>query len=274
MFQHQYSKKKTGFSTVIDWIPYHVSLPWARCWAKVVSHIFKGGPWVSLWLENSKLLAGEKWVLSINLIFIRPTSDHCLGLSTHSLCTSAGCNAFEFCSSWDHTTSPCQWWIALVNLSKLLHRFLYSITWICQIWYVDFSTLIHGFVKVATLICWKCYLDVTKLLPVFLALCQTKPSRSLTKISKIVEASVLNSRSWLSQSTQYLGSVVPLALFVSLFVALRLFTSTLENWCLLLCGHRLVDFWLCFIPSLWESSICCIWSFPRQFWHLYYCSVL
>ena len=59
-----------------------------------------------------------------------------------------------------------------------------------------------------------------------------------------------------------------------IFLALRLFTSTLENWCLLLCGHRLVDFWLCFIASLWESSICCIWSFRRQFWHLYYCSVL
>ena len=49
----------------------------------------------------------------------------------------------------------------------------------------------------------------------FLALCQTKPSWSLTNISKLVEASGLNKRFWISQSIQCLGSNVPLAMFSS-----------------------------------------------------------
>ena len=53
----------------------------------------------------------------------------------------------------------------------------------------------------------------------FLAYCQTKPSWSLPKISKIVEASALKEKCQLSQSTQGFGSVVSLAMFYqSLFL--------------------------------------------------------
>ena len=47
----------------------------------------------------------------------------------------------------------------------------------------------------------------------FICLCQTKPSWSSTKTSKLVEASALNKRCWMSQRTQCLGSVVPLVMF-------------------------------------------------------------
>ena len=56
-------------------------------------------------------------------------------------------------------------------------------------------------------------MDLSKLIHGFFALCQTKPSWSLTKISKLVEASALNERCWMSQSTHCLGSVVPMAMF-------------------------------------------------------------
>ena len=58
-----------------------------------------------------------------------------------------------------------------------------------------------------------CYRDLSKLFYVFLALCQTKQSPSLTKISKLVEASALKLRCLMGQSTQCLGSVVPWAIF-------------------------------------------------------------
>ena len=49
---------------------------------------------------------------------------------------------------------------------------------------------------------------------VFLALCQTKPRWSLIKISKLDEAFALNKGRWVSQSTQCLWSVVPLAMLL------------------------------------------------------------
>ena len=57
--------------------------------------------------------------------------------------------------------------------------------------------LFHEFVKVV----WFC-----------LALCRTQRSWSLTKISKLVEASTLNWRCWMSQNYQCLWSIVPLAI--------------------------------------------------------------
>ena len=74
-----------------------------------------------------------------------------------------------------------------MDLSKLTQRFLWVVAWICQ----------------------SCYMDLSQLFYVSLALCQTKPNWSLTKISKRVEASALNfKRCWMSQSIQCLGSVV------------------------------------------------------------------
>ena len=67
---------------------------------------------------------------------------------------------------------------------------------------LDLSKLLHGFVNVFTL---------SNLFFVFLALFQTQQSWGLTKISKLVEASVLDKRWLMNQSTQCLGSVVPLA---------------------------------------------------------------
>ena len=50
-----------------------------------------------------------------------------------------------------------------------------------------------------------CYMDMSKLFYLFLALCQTKPRWSLTKSSKLLEASAQTKRCWLSQSAQCLG---------------------------------------------------------------------
>ena len=72
------------------------------------------------------------------------------------------------------------------------------VTWICQSCYLDLSKLLLGFVK---LFC------------VFLVLCQSKPRWSLTKISKLVEASALNWSYWMSLSYQCFGSAVPFAMF-------------------------------------------------------------
>ena len=53
-----------------------------------------------------------------------------------------------------------------------------------------FSQIV-GFVKVVW-ICQSCYMDLSRLFYAFLALGQRKPSRSLTRISKLVEGSALN----------------------------------------------------------------------------------
>ena len=94
--------------------------------------------------------------------------------------------------------------------------------WSCQSCCIDFSKFLHlffwivehGFVKTVTLISLSCHMDLSnfymyssklphgfakvvkvdllKLLYVFIVLCQTKPSWSLIKISKLVEASALS----------------------------------------------------------------------------------
>ena len=83
------------------------------------------------------------------------------------------------------------------------------VTWIYQNWYMDFCKLLHGFVKVV---------------PGIPRPCQTKPSWSLTKNSELIEASAQTYSCLLSQSTQCLGSVVPLAMFQKWFL------EHLETW--------------------------------------------
>ena len=73
--------------------------------------------------------------------------------------------------------------------------------------YMDLSKLIHGIVKVATWICKSCYVDMSKLIYLFLTLCQTKPSWSLAKISKLVEASALKYSCRMSQSTHSMPGI-------------------------------------------------------------------
>ena len=82
-------------------------------------------------------------------------------------------------------------------------------TGVCQHWYMDFCKLLHGFVEVV---------------PGIPRPCQTKPSWSLTKNSELIEASALTYSCLLSQSTQCLGSVVPLAMFQKWFL------EHLETW--------------------------------------------
>ena len=88
-----------------------------------------------------------------------------------------------------HSVSKSWFWILLILLA-LFELF----PWICQNWYMDFSKLSQGFVKIDTWISLGCYTDLSKLFYIFFALCKTKPSRSLTKISKLesFEASALN----------------------------------------------------------------------------------
>ena len=70
---------------------------------------------------------------------------------------------------------------------------------------MDLSKLQNGLVKVVTWICQSCYVDLSKMFYVFLALCQAKPTWSLTNILKLVEASALNWRCWRSQVLNGLG---------------------------------------------------------------------
>ena len=84
-----------------------------------------------------------------------------------------------------------------IDFSKFWHEF------IC--FDMDLSKTLYGFLEV---VAW-----VYRVVYLFLAICQKKTSWSLTKISKLVEASPLNKRCWLSQSIQCLGSVLPLAMF-------------------------------------------------------------
>ena len=103
---------------------------------------------------------------------------------------------------------PCDWVSRLVEFCS---NCLY-----CQSCYMDFSNLFNGFVKINTWISLSCYMDLLKnmdLSKLFYFSCQTKPNWSLAKISKFFEAFSLNRRCWMSQGTQCLGSVVPLAIF-------------------------------------------------------------
>ena len=76
-------------------------------------------------------------------------------------------------------------------LSKLIHVFLLFVTWISQIWYMGFSKLLHGFLRIDTYISLSWCMDSSTLFHVFLVLYQTKPSWSLTKSSRLIEASAL-----------------------------------------------------------------------------------
>ena len=84
-------------------------------------------------LSVTKLYCKKRNVLQIfilDLIFIRPTSDHyCLALSLRA--------CYENLSK-------------LLDLSNLMHGFFLVVIWICQNWNMDFSKLVHGFLKIYT----------------------------------------------------------------------------------------------------------------------------
>ena len=61
---------------------------------------------------------------------------------------------------------------------------------------MDLSNLLDGFLKIDIWTSESCNMDLSKLFYVFLDLCQKKSNRSLTKISKLVEASELK---WLNE---------------------------------------------------------------------------
>ena len=85
-----------------------------------------------------------------------------------------------------------------MDLLKLKKGFVF--TWICQNCYMDSLKLLLRFIKVVTWICQSCSMY-------FLPFTNQNPSSNLTKNWKLVEASALNQRCWMSQSTQYLGSL-------------------------------------------------------------------
>ena len=75
----------------------------------------------------------------------------------------------------------------------------------------------------------------TKFFPQFFFYTTHFLSWSMTKISILVEASALSSRCWMSQSSQCLGAVLPLAMFISLVVAVEqcwVRTQSTLHWCL------------------------------------------
>ena len=58
-------------------------------------------------------------------------------------------------------------WISLgcyMDFSKMLHVFLYIVTWICQNRYMHIYRLLYGFVKIDKWIILSCYMDLSKLL--------------------------------------------------------------------------------------------------------------
>ena len=78
-------------------------------------------------------------------------------------------------------------------------------TWISLCWNMNMSEFI-GVVSLSW-ICQSCQVDLLTWFHVCIVLCQTKPSWSLTEISKFVEISALN--------YSCLGSVVPGAMFLT-----------------------------------------------------------
>ena len=107
--------------------------------------------------------------------------------------------------------------------------FVKVVSWICQNWYIgislicymDLSKFIHGFLLVVTWIFQSSYMDLSKLFRGFVVvvvLCISLPFPNKTKLKfdqdfKLVEASASNWRCLINQSTQCLGSDVPLAMF-------------------------------------------------------------
>ena len=74
-------------------------------------------------------------------------------------------------------------------------------------WLNSLSTLVYEFVKVLT---WKCQSCFMYFLPFAK---QNQAEVCLTKISKLVEASALNLRCWISQVFKYLGLGLPSEIF-------------------------------------------------------------
>ena len=81
-----------------------------------------------------------------------------------------------------------------------------SLRWICQIWYMDFSEFLHWFVKICKWALSK--LINGSLLEVVTWFCQS---------CKMDYLKFLNSRCWMSQSTQCLGSDI-LTVFLLLWL--------------------------------------------------------
>ena len=99
-----------------------------------------------------------------------------------------------------------------VGFVKIVHGFLVFVTfivkfdtWISLCWNMNMSEFI-GVVSLSW-ICQSCQVDLLTWFHVCIVLCQTKPSWSLTEISKFVEISALN--------YSCLGSVVPGAMFLT-----------------------------------------------------------
>ena len=88
--------------------------------------------------------------------------------------------------------------------------------------YMDLSKLQNGLVKVVTWICQNCNVDLSKMFYVFLALCQAKPTWSLTNILKLVEPSALNSTPWTATTTKVTSALkIPCTIVQSTIVLIK-----------------------------------------------------
>ena len=99
-----------------------------------------------------------------------------------------------------------------------------SCRWICQNWFMDFSRLLHKFVKLIHGF-------------VKVVLCISRPIANKTKFDHDFQSLLnlllcLNKSCWINQSTQSLGSAVPLAIFL-MYVGHAVFSSN-ETWTVLL----------------------------------------
>ena len=108
------------------------------------------------------------------------------------------CNSFDY---WSHEY--------VIYGDTKLFRLLFQLTDFEFFWNIDLVLLRYKIVwsLITKNFLWECcftfswYMDMSKLFYIFLALCQTKSSWSLTKISDYVEASFLSSlRCWFSES--------------------------------------------------------------------------
>ena len=91
----------------------------------------------------------------------------------------------EFCSN--HWICQSVGWISFslyMELSNLIHGYLYVVKHGYLFSSMDFSKLIHGFVLVVTWICQTCYMDLLKLLNGFVKLvtCFSRPLLNKTKL--------------------------------------------------------------------------------------------
>ena len=98
-----------------------------------------------------------------------------------------------------------------MDFSKFLHGFFKFDIWISQSCYMDFSKLIHEFVRVAPWICKRCSIY-------FSPFAKQNKAEVWPRFQCLLKLLLsTNGVEWVKVPTQFLGSVVPLTMFLILF---------------------------------------------------------